>query len=472
MWKYRSGVHRGVNSRRFFFAVLGVAGVLISTSQPGIAGEEEEPPLLLGGPQSHKRARPHLDPWLPTGAEVSRERPRASARSCSSIEPVCVHWVGVTRPESVLMASYLEALENAYRILVYVMRLPAPLGDQGGGSSALDLYLDETEPAPSLQVWPDELLRTPFDQAAASCLVHRGSAQDRDRAATLCVAESIALRLDSGVAPGVRRAYATHLWRARGGVSTGDLEEIDEAQAQPELGTFSREIQRGQAGGLFFDYLDQSRGVQGPGVLATALIALGANATPVDAFRFDNEPDVLDVLRSSLAYSPRKVADLWLDYAVARAFMGDRSDGAHRPGFAWSGSFGRVRFDWHMTLSSLPRRVLAARPIQPTGAIYLWLELDREHKKTLALQAQWEPPVAFHWAMVRLDKKGRELSRLKAPFMERGHGVEQRMVNTRGAAAILIVGINLGGVDASHPFDPDYAPFEPHKCTVYLTEVD
>ena len=45
------------------------------------------------------------------------------------------------------------------------------------------------------------------------------------------------------------------------------------------------------------------------------------------------------------------------------------------------------------------------------------------------------------------------------------------MRNLDEARAVLIVGTNLEGIDLSHPFDPDVAPFEPHTATVYLVRL-
>ncbi len=123
-------------------------------------------------------------------------------------------------------------------------------------------------------------------------------------------------------------------------------------------------------------------------------------------------------------------------------------------------------------LSSLPRRVAALRPIDPLGALYVWLELDQSlGEKELGFQAEWESPVSFQWAIVSVGAEGEEIGRIYPPFVERGRQVEQTLSDLKGARGLLIVGTNLGGVSLSHPFDPDYAPFEPHGCTVYLTKL-
>jgi hypothetical protein len=134
------------------------------------------------------------------------------------------------------------------------------------------------------------------------------------------------------------------------------------------------------------------------------------------------------------------------------------------------GDAGRVRFDWSLPLSSLPRRVACA-PIEPTGATYVFVELDGVPLGTsLYFRAEWEHPEPFKWVIVRLGADGSELGRVDVPFQENGTGAEQRVAELETASALLIVGVNVGDVSASYPFDPDIAPFEPKRCTVFLAK--
>ncbi len=75
------------------------------------------------------------------------------------------------------------------------------------------------------------------------------------------------------------------------------------------------------------------------------------------------------------------------------------------------------------------------------------------------------------WSLVTVDAEGNVLRRFDLPFVQNATAAERSILDYDGAAGILVVGINLGGVDASHPFDPDHEPFEPHGFTVYLTEI-
>ena len=46
-----------------------------------------------------------------------------------------------------------------------------------------------------------------------------------------------------------------------------------------------------------------------------------------------------------------------------------------------------------------------------------------------------------------------------------------RTLRIDGAKAIIIAGVNVGGVELAYPFDPDIQPFEPAAATVYLVSM-
>jgi hypothetical protein len=223
---------------------------------------------------------------------------------------------------------------------------------------------------------------------------------------------------------------------------------------------------------LFFEYLETLRSAGSPGELSAALFSAGVSASKPIGLHYVNEPDLFDVLRHSLAEDGARFAALMVDFSVARAFVGDRDDGLHLSPLAWSGAFGKVRFDWLIKYSSLPRRVLVSPAIDSTGSVLLWLDLDEVGLgASLGFRAEWEPPVNFQWQLVKIGPDGTELGRIDIPFQARGHEAEGRVRNLDDARAILVVGTNLEGIDLAHPFDPDVAPFEPHGATVYLARM-
>ena len=450
---------------------------LLLTSGLALSEREQERPLLLGGPLPQKQREIRLDPHLPSGALRSfAERPAHDPQqsACSFKRPVCVH--GAPGVDAKVILGALEAMESAYQRLVIALGAPPPPSDVGrGGSDALDLYLvqDESE----LTVELDAQHSLGFDQGSSFCRV--GTAESASgastlaRNATLCLGEAIGRGLDAGATPHVLRAFATHLWWATGNPTSHDVQAIDDLQSRPERAPLRREqglLSEGAA--AWFDVLEAMRGTGTPAGLARGLLTLSASSTEAGRLLWNNEPDVVDVVRHTLREDPTRVAHLMNDWAIKRAFMGSRDDGSHLPSLAFAGDFARVRFDWVMRYSKLPRRVAATRPIEPTGSIYLLLELDDVALgATLGFQAEWEAPVSFVWSLVQVDAKGHEMSRLVVPFKERATQTEQRLMNFEGASYVLLVGTNLGGVDRDHPFDPDVFPYEPHQCTVYLARL-
>jgi hypothetical protein len=435
---------------------------------------------LLDLPRTVANPKPAaLDARLPTGAERSfASRPTdVASPACSSRRPVCVHTTPGVAGE--LALRLLDTLERAYEKLVLVSGLPQPRSDRGlGGSSALDVYVEQagTMVTEELRVQQDAPLLTAFDEAPGFCvlrLVKEASADELARWATLCIGELVLLRLDASETPHARRAVATHWWQMLGRPTAEDFRSFDDAQSKPERAYAKLQQDESSAGAaLLFEYLEQRRSNAAPFVLSASLFALSAGKSDPTARRWNNEPDWLDVFRHSFREDRPTVAAALADFAVARAFLGTRDDGRHVPTLAWLGDFGRVRFDWVLTYSSLPRRVAATRPIEPTGSIYVWLELDElALGSVVGFQATWERPVAFKWSLVRVDKDGVELSRIDVPFQETASSVEARAADLEAAAALLIVGTNLGGVDLAHPFDPDRSPFEPHGCLVYLAKL-
>lgn len=429
------------------------------------------PSLLLGGGAASPPTSAPVDALLPSGAAAPVERRPAELRSagCGLREPVCVHHD--SRVSAELAEAYLGALEQAWRDLVHGLRLPAPLPDVAlGPSSGLDLYLSADAPL-DVRVLPD----APLDDMArrsAFCRA-RPSRHEARRQATQCVAEALLLGVDAGETPFLRRATGAYLWSLFGAPTGQDLAAIDTLQANPQLSIAGRDASAESAGGmLLLARVDARLGASEPGLLPVALAQLSRSPTPPGQYRFANEPDWLDVLRRAFSESSRGFEDFMLGFAVERAFLGARDDGRHHPRLAWLGDAGRVRFDWVLRASSLPRRVAPLRPLEAFGCAYSWLELDRVTLgKVLAFRAEWETPATFRWALLTIDARGAVLARFDLPYVQNAASAERTLEDYDGAVGVLIVGINLGGIDLAHPFDPDHEPSEPHGFTLYVTEL-
>jgi hypothetical protein len=366
---------------------------------------------------------------------------------------------------------WLRALERAYELVVLGVGAPVPLSDFAlGGGPALDLYLSRGDAPLSVGHDADDAMRS--DASSAFCTVGADSPTP-DRDATCCVAEALTFRLDAAESPHLRRALAEEVWLSAGTTTSADTRAIDDVQAHPEVTLLRRDEVSWSAGAsLFFDYLDTRYGAGPAGAIGFAMFALSAGEPSPAALRWRNEPDIVDVLRSTFGGTPSEYARWWSDFSVVRAFAGSRGAGAEAM-LPWAGDFARVRFDWSIALSSLPRRVAGVHPIDPLGAAYLWLDIDEDPKTTqIGFRAEWEAPVAFKWTLVTVAADGRELARLDVPYLERETVVERSLVRLQGARGVLIVGTNLGDVSPTYPFDPDFEPFEPHGYTVYLAKLE
>jgi hypothetical protein len=446
-------------------AILSLFGAPLS------AQRNMAPGPLFGLPSNVAQAEAPLDPSLPAGIRRNTSpRPASTERpACSLRAPVCVH-VAAGGVSPALVHEYLAALELAHGQLVVALALPAPLPDHGlGATTALDLYL-HADAGEDLEVLRDPALGA-RDRVSAHCRA-RARASGARRQAALCVAEASLLGLDAAEGDGVRRSVAVMLWRLLGAPSADDAVALDDFQANPQLSPLTRERARTSDGAsLLVEYIDRQLGSGSPGLLPASIFSIGGGETPRDGARWHNEPDFADVLRQAFP-SPEAFSDFALNFAVARAFIGSRDDGRRWPELLWSGDAGRVRFDWSVPSSTLPRRVAPLRPIEPLGAAYLWIDLDRVAlNAALGFRAEWEAPVIFRFSVLALDSNGQLLQRYDLPYIENATQVERSIVDYQGADALLVVGTNLGGVDLAHPFDPDHEPWEPHGFTVYLAEI-
>lgn len=440
------------------------------SSDAALAEPRPRPGLLLGGEAASAPTTAALDPRLPSGARVESEaRPAAlPGVVCGLREPHCVHFDARVSPA--LAHTYVQALERAASDLVHGLGLPAPLPDVGRGPTpGLDLYLDGA--TLDVRVVPDS---SGIDGARRSAFCRaRPSRAEASRQALGCVGEALLLGVNAGETPFLRRALAGYL-ASRVAAPTGrDLAAIDGVQANPQLSVAGRDATPDSAGAsLLFAAIDRRLGSGRPGLLPAALTQLARTATPPGQPRWQNEPDLIDVLRRAFDDSSHGFENFMLGFAVERAFLGSRDNGRHHPEFAWLGDAGRVRFDWVVAASSLPRRVAPRRPLEAFGCAYTWLDLDRiTLGKTLAFRAEWESPTAMRWALVAIDERGEVLRRFDLPYVQNQTSAERTLDDLDGAIGVLIAGINLGGIDRAHPFDPDHEPSEPHGFTLYVTEL-
>lgn len=435
--------------------------------------------LLLGPAARRVKAKIELDPRLPTGSLRSNHWPRVpmGERACSPTLPVCVASPGATARSAAVTDQVVEealaALETAYRRIVYAARLPAPLAlSEGGGASTAITWGLRTDQTP-LEVHPKSYRLTPFEAASVVCLsgVADTKVQDVERDAFLCVAEAVAARLDAAESPRSRRAYAEALWWEIGEPTLTDQSAIARTNAAPHRASVGRdEVAEATSTALFFEYLEHSLGTDVPYGLVTGLFALSAQPRRSETPRYENEPDWLDVLRATLGDDNSELSHRINAYAAARAQLG--KPGGPLGNLAFMGELGRIHPDWDLRVSTLPRRVANKRPIQPLGMIAIRVEIDVPSPElALAVKVEWERPAAFSWTVAKFDERDQEIGRLDLAFEYGASSAEKRLVSLEGVRSLLILGTNLGGIDATHLLDPDHAPFEPHGCTVYVVRL-
>ncbi len=419
--------------------------------------------ILLGPAPRRMKSSPLYDPALPTGAErapqLAVDEPGLS-RFCSATRPLCVTWAAGEKTLRVLDA--LSQLEIAYDHFVLDLDLPAPR--YSDDARPLTWHVESASLPLTIRLRPN--LSAGFDTASVVC--HSGTEKDMARFAHLCVGEAIAARLDPAETPELRRAYAIYLWWLLGKFTDVDATQMAQVQSSPQAAVFTRDsLAEAPAAALFFDYLDQKFGSNSTAALPTGMLSLSAQRTPPDTWRYLNQPDVADVLRATFDDNLSVWAHRILDFAFARE-QATKGSGDLAP-LATMGDLVQPRIDWVIKASSLPRRVAPALPLQPWGSVYVRIDLDVPTEKLeLGIKTEWEAPVAMIWQIAKLDDTGKDIGRIEIAFEQRGNEIERRLVALEGTRSLLIVGMNLGGVDLSHPFDPDHEPFEPHGCTVYV----
>lgn len=400
---------------------------------------------------------------------VRASRPGAETSLCSFREPVCVHADAEVEPST--LRPLLEDLEHVRRSL-RALDLPPPLLDGAlGGSPAFDLYwLDRDASEASIRTERDELRVGELDRASAFAILKgRPEGCARRNLLARALGSAIGFRLDAAESPAIRESRAAYFAELVAPCDPITRKLVDDFQRHPERAIFSSAAP--QAGLLFPWFLDTSLGTGFPLRLPFALTAISQQRTPLGSFTFRDEPDLFDALRESLAARtpPRRLSDLLLDFAIARAFVGDRDDGQHLPETRWLGKEGRVRFEWAVPFASLPRTLAPAFPIEPTGASYLWVDLEGAPTGArITFRAKWEPPVLFRWGIVRVRKDGTEASRVVIPAQDGATEAVQTVEEIDSLAGLLIVGTNAGDIGLARPFDPDEQPAEPHGYEVTI----
>jgi hypothetical protein len=455
-------------------AVLAAAGI----ARAGEENEDEEAP------------RPHEDHGRP-GRPVAYATPpvlAAPMRVCSLALPLCLHAERRLPPAAAL--AILGSAERAWSILAGAVALPPP--DVDPATLTYPVYAVEGAEEPASTEIAARDVRSRIDRARGFTVVDArarpGCALDAAMAAA--IARAMLLRAAPATDEGTARAQTTYLARLVAPCSLGLAADAALAfQSAPE-----RAIPDAHAGSsgaampatwpgqpsppdllfaegaaLAWARVDWAF-ARTPGGIVRAAWALAPTKTPLGAPFWRDEPDAYDVLRESFKgafHSGSTLADLMLDVAIARAFLGAADDGAHEPETRALGDAARVPLDWDLPWPAQPRRLAPRAAVYPTGASYLLVHrAGAAPGARLRVEIAWEEHALFRWAFVKLDAAGRELGRVLIPARERAVEAQMTLVDLDKVDRVLLVGVNTG--DPAYHFDPDDEVWEPHAWIASL----
>jgi len=451
-------------------------GRLLAATLGGLAAMAAAPPSARGqtpepADTAADAAPPADAPGVPSGPSIdlgSRPPDGATARACSFTLPLCVHASAPGTP----VLDALASAERAWGLLTGALSLPSPDVDLGTG--ALDLYLVDHEPSVARAVLYRRDAVSAFDRASAFVLLDGGARGcDRDAAIARELARASLWRTAPATDAATAAAETAYLARVMVPCAMGMIDGVDRFQQHPEQaiadgldgGAGGDERARGAA--LFYWWLDYSFGTE-PGATVRALWALAPTRTPLGAARWKGTPNGVDVLRTSFKNALRTgstIDDLWVNFAVARAFVGSADDGAHLPESRAIGAAGLVRTQWDIGWPAHARSLASGSGVAPTGAAFIAIaHAGAPPGARLRVEATWEEHAKMRWAVVRLDAAGKELGHVEIPAAERATEAQMTVVDLEGVARILVVGTNAG--DPSFRFDPNDEVWEPHGWTV------
>lgn len=474
---------RSVVSGAAFAGALGVVALHAAPAQaePSEPDPEQDPkprvidPGVAPGPYVAYASRPVLAPDL---------------RACSSRAPVCVH-ASSPRDGTAAMAT-LDAFERAWETLTGALAVPAP--DVDPITLVYDIFIVEPQSELGTTHLEARDVRSRFDRARAFTTIDRRVRAGcvLDTLAAKMIARASLFRVAPATEDGTARAQSAYLAELVAPCSVGlSADAILAFQSRPErafcdsrAGSETAVAGGAEDGGpspldalfsagaaAFWARLEWAFG-RTPGGIVTTSWALHPTMTPLGASRWTNEPDTFDVLRTTFkgALSTNgTVHDLWLDFAIARAFLGSADDGFHLPERRSLGDAARVPLDWEIPWPTKPRRLGPRRPLHPTGASYLVIQrAGARPEARLRVEIEWEEHALFRWAFVKLDANGRELGRVVIPTTERARQAQMTLVDLEGVDRIMLVGVNVG--DPAYTFDPDDEVWEPHGWQVTLAE--
>jgi hypothetical protein len=418
-------------------------------------GDAGSTPRVIRGPKLEPRAS------RPTGSE-------AWPRACSFRHPLCVHASAHVGAPQVLAA--LASFERAWDMVTGVLRLPAPDPDLDG---AYDVYMVDDVLGDAMTYVSERDPRASFDRASAFTLIDARLAAgcSMDERAAREVARASLTRVSPATDEGSARAATEYFARLMVPCAMADADGVSEFQRyayRSVVDTFRESAPKiGDAydlgASLFFWWIDATFGSE-PGGLVRAMWALSPTRTPLGSERWDDQPDGFEVLRFTFKGALGSLStldDLFVEFAIARAFFGDADDGQHLLESRALGSAGRVRLDWDVPWPAEPRRFASPNAVAPSGATYVAVRrAGAPPGSRLRVEAEWEEHARMRWTAVKIDAHGKKMASVPIVGFDRGTESGMTIGELDGVDTVLLVGVNIG--DALVPFDPEDEVWEPH----------
>ncbi|PIE05434.1 MAG: hypothetical protein CSA75_04780 [Sorangium cellulosum] len=425
--------------------------------------------MVWGGTGEALAGREWIEPPKPAPLFSTRPAWPEHPVLCSNLRPICVHVRSIEG--SYQLAPALEVLENVHARLVDVLQWRAPQPDLGyGPNDGFDLYLVPDSVA--WETYPDPMMDTSLvARTSAYSTVDPGQLGTCyfDHSVSAAMAKAGIFAIDAAANEAFANATASYLGSVVALCPGAYAAGIDDFQLNPQRALSSGQHDQGRGAMLFPWFVQEKYGRGGPLDLLHAMWALAAQPSPEDSGLLRNEPDFADSVGIVATDLRRSLGDFWLDFAVARAFVGDRDNGLFLPTSRFLGELGAVRFEWVVDYHSLPRRLAPLFPVEPTGSSYLWVTLnDVPDGAGLGFRADWEAPDVFRFALLLIDDKGHIISRRNPVSEQRRTRLEVNLGILTGGVGVLIVACNTGSILRDIAFDPDNLPYVPRGYTVSL----
>lgn len=253
---------------------------------------------------------------------------------------------------------------------------------------------------------------------------------------------SIALR-DADMGSPEQTMWAAHLARSMGD-SPSVLADIDTFQRSPERGFLGKDAVTGAF--LWPEFLEERYAVGQDYTLTFSVLGLSAPSEPTGV----DEPDTLDVLRTSLRNLDTSLENALVEFAIWRAFAHNRY-----------GDFGRVRFDWAIAMPDAPRSLGPLRPLRATGASYLWIDTrSAPANGSLDILLRWEEGALIRLAVLTFSHEGEHLDTSLPAGLFGATEARNTLSNLTGVASVLVAVVHVGAGTPSVPVDPDSGPRE------------